>query len=1639
MSAQVDSIQLLKELHELKLRPDEDIRSVVSRVESVVNNLASVGKVIDDDTKLTHIINILSQNPSYKVTLDHMLATATSDITLKSLVRGFNVMHVRASMIPGALKADGNDAPRNPDGDVLEKYAAKFEEGMANLAKRFDGIAKHYSKNGVGRGNGGRGGRGGRQGGRGGNNNGGRGGRGRSDSGRGYHPYGSKEKFDGNCDNCGRYGHKARNCFRPCRICNDPAHNVTKCPRNSRAPFNRDNNREKAPSRDIRSNLRHTPRANMAQADSNPDNLYHAFHGEEFDVEPSAHMAIGSDVDAPPGFGGPSSSGASGPSIPRTAYGKALKANTVVSQSHTWILDGGATHHMTPLRFILFDYVEDVSPVFVKVANNKWAKRAGVGSIRVHTNINGVPMRKVIRDVWHMPTFDNSLLSPNQLKAKGHWTISGRNGDMNEYIFDENDKLWLACKVQNGLNVPMWSYEAYVTPTYAKVTRQPPPTQVSLPNILPKFETPVHNAPPPQASFASSNVSTDVETPHLWHQRLAHVPISNLQFLLRHNAISGITLPVTEFAKCSTHPCEVCIMAKHRRAPHLKELPKPVEPMHVCSSDICGPYKVRTQNMCAYVLTFVDWCTQHVHVALMQKKSEAFKELKRLITMYENLHGKKLKYLFTDRGGEYISDGLKDWFAEKGVVHDFSVAHTPQQNGVAERMNQTLNNMVRSMMLQYKSHPSLWGEAMMYAVRIKNFTLNKRLGMTPHEALTGKVPNVANFRTFGCMVYARVAEDDRSKLDPKSIPGIYLGPELNGPGYRVLVYKPEYKRAHKYAVQVFRDIVCFENLHVVTGARTISDLHWGGPIALPTPVETAHESEKGDVEHQVSHHGAKELALPSPNLYARLKGMTPRMEQPVEHPPRDNDNVAHVVTRSHALLRETPENPGGHSMYGELDIGGSRGNLELALFHPSHGMRNTSQLLGPTLPAQPDTAMSVGDEIGRNLVGPPPNSGGDTLVSRIVGPQPSFAPPLVPQRPKIVRFGAANTSVGQKRSRHTLANVDPKDLSDFQRFFANLGFDPVVATAYTAHAPFHPPPSDCIPTKEDLVEGLLNDFNVPMDRRGPVPVLTEVDPTNPPKTLKQAMESKYARQWAEATVDEWMSVIANNTWELVDSKPWMKIIPCKWVYVVKVDERGLPTRFKARLVAGGHRQVEGIDYDETYAPVSRMTTLRILLTVAACHSLIVHQVDIKTAFLHDKADLDIYMRQPPGFIDGQNLVCKLRKTLYGLKQALRAWYFVLKGVLNDLGFEQISADSSFWVHRTKDVVVFLTSVVDDMLIVSPDEAYTLSIVRAILDKLPGTHNGRASYYNGLRITWLDDTKEVLLTQAAHVEKTYERFVQFMGDTKQRSLPAKEGLRICRSGSNFTLTSHELDVSRYTYRDLIGCISYITHGTRPDATHITNQLAKVSNLPMWEHWCIALDLLSFLYHSRFWGLKFGGYDLSPKVTFASRAIHLPRRRDPPVVGYADANHGTGIDDKRSISGFVIKVLGGPVSWASRTQSLTAASSTESEFRALSECSREALWVAKLLEAFGIPSSPFLICGDSQGALGAIKNYQYTKHTKHIEIVHDFMKDRYQSGQLDFEYVRGDSNPADIFTKCLGKHKFCEFRDLLGMAELPLNLR
>jgi hypothetical protein len=188
----------------------------------------------------------------------------------------------------------------------------------------------------------------------------------------------------------------------------------------------------------------------------------------------------------------------------------------------------------------------------------------------------------------------------------------------------------------------------------------------------------------------------------------------------------------------------------------------------------------------------------------------------------------------------------------------------------------------------------------------------------------------------------------------------------------------------------------------------------------------------------------------------------------------------------------------------------------------------------------------------------------------------------------------------------------------------------VIPTAFLAFVPYKQPETQkhdiAIPIKEELVEGLLRYFNVNEPVDGPLPVITEAYKENTPSTLEQAMSTPYAGFWADATVEEWLSLMGNNTWVLIEREPWMKVIPCKCVFSIKTNQNGVPVRFKARLVAGGHKQTEGIYYNETYAPVSRLATLRTMLVVAARRYWRVQQIDIKTAFLNGEADTTIYMQ-----------------------------------------------------------------------------------------------------------------------------------------------------------------------------------------------------------------------------------------------------------------------------------------------------------------------------------------------------------------------------------------------------------------------------
>ena len=217
-----------------------------------------------------------------------------------------------------------------------------------------------------------------------------------------------------------------------------------------------------------------------------------------------------------------------------------------------------------------------------------------------------------------------------------------------------------------------------------------------------------------------------------------------------------------------------------------------------------------------------------------------------------------------------------------------------------------------------------------------------------------------------------------------------------------------------------------------------------------------------------------------------------------------------------------------------------------------------------------------------------------------------------------------------------------------------------------------------------------------------------------PQTYEEAIKSDASGFWTQAMDEELFSLLANDTYKLERLPAGFKAIPVKWVYKIKTDSNGNIERYKARLVAKGFMQREGVDFNDTYAPVSKHTTLRTLLSLVAALDLELRQLDVKTAFLNGELEEDIYMKQPPGYESGgPDMVCHLQRALYGLRQAPRAWYSKLKKVLEDIGFQASEADPGLFILHTKSGNTYMLVYVDDLLIAAKDLASVESVVTTL--------------------------------------------------------------------------------------------------------------------------------------------------------------------------------------------------------------------------------------------------------------------------------------------------------------------------------------
>ncbi|MGD0511293.1 MAG: reverse transcriptase domain-containing protein, partial [Candidatus Micrarchaeaceae archaeon] len=370
-----------------------------------------------------------------------------------------------------------------------------------------------------------------------------------------------------------------------------------------------------------------------------------------------------------------------------------------------------------------------------------------------------------------------------------------------------------------------------------------------------------------------------------------------------------------------------------------------------------------------------------------------------------------------------------------------------------------------------------------------------------------------------------------------------------------------------------------------------------------------------------------------------------------------------------------------------------------------------------------------------------------------------------------------------------------------------------------------------------------------------------------PQTIKEALSGPDADKWRTAIKSEMRSLLQNHTWDLVKRPGGKEIVPSRWIFKVKEDGR-----YKARMVARGFTQTFGVDYFETYAPVARFASIRMILALAAKFGLSIQQMDVDTAFLYGALEEDIYMEQPDGFIDDPELVCKLQKSLYDLKQAPCVWYQVMDGFFKSLGLERSRADPAVYIEQDPlrgQLPLIVAIYVDDLIIVHKDMAKINKIKEALNAKFNMKDLGEVKNLLGIEVHRLPDGS-VFINQPRYVEKLLKRYG--MENCKPADTPM--ALKI-------TPSDDEYDMG--IYQSLTGGLMWPSLCTRPDIAFAVGYLARWNSKPTRAHHVAQKRVLRYL-----------------KGTIG-HGILFKANTDQKLEGFSDADWAGDIEDRKSISG------------------------------------------------------------------------------------------------------------------------------------------
>ncbi|GJS20607.1 ribonuclease H-like domain-containing protein [Tanacetum coccineum] len=948
----------------------------------------------------------------------------------------------------------------------------------------------------------------------------------------------------------------------------------------------------------------------------------------------------------------------------------------------------------------------------------------------------------------------------------------------------------------------------------------------------------------PKDSLTCLVAKATSEESMLWHRRLGHINFKNINKLVKENLVRD--LPLKRFENDQT--CVACLKGKQHRASCKTKAFNPItKPLFMLHMDLFGPTFVSSLMHKKYCLVVTDDYSRFSWVFFLTTKDETSEILKNFIKEVENLVDKKVKIIRSDNGTEFKNKVMDDFCREKGIKREYSVARTPQQNGVAERKNRTLIEAARTMLADSKLPTTFWAEAVSTACYVQNRVLIvKPHNKTPYELFRGFKPAIGFMKPFGCHVTILNTLDNLGKFDEKSDEGFFVGYSLSSKAFRVYNIRTR-------KVQENLHIGFLENKPMIegNGPKWLFDLDsltqsMNYVLVVAGKSSNDFAGIQGVSDSSTSSQQDQDwIVMPIWKDALYFGDASPKIVDDAQI--EDTDEL-------HDEDDATEESHDGSSL---KENGTADQQVNTARPDINTGSREVSTALPEVNTATPE-----------DLVGPSPASEDSHVEDQEIElgniPQ-SYEVPTTPHT-RIHKDHPIEHVIGDVQS-----SVQTRRM---KTSYSEKGF---LSAIYEGK------------TRQDLHTCLFVCF------------LSQEEP----KRVSQALRDP---TWVEAMQEELLQFKLQKVWILVDLPKGHRAIGTKWVYRNKKDERGIVIRNKARLVAQGHTQEEGIDYDEVFAPVARIEAIRLFLAYASYMGFMVYQMDVKSAFLYGQIEEEVYVCQPPGFEDPDhpNKVYKVVKALYGLHQAPRAWYDTLANYLLCNGFERGKIDQTLFIKRHKGHILLVQIYVDDIIFGSTKKELCDEFEKLMKDKFQMSSMGELTFFLGLQVQ--QKKKGIFISQDKYVHEILRKFNY--SDVKSASTPTDLEKPLVQDGD-------AADVDEHLYRSMIGSLMYLT-ASRPDIMFAVCACARFQVSLKSSHLLVVKRIFRYLKGKPSLGLWYS--------------------KDSPLelVAYTDSDYAGATQDRKSTTRGCQFLGNRLISWQCKKQTIVATSTTEAEYVAAASC-------------------------------------------------------------------------------------------------------